>query len=593
MVSVTNFSDTQLWASVLGNDRDAFETLVERYQSAVTAIAYSVCGDFAQSEDIAQDTFLTAWHNRGALHNPEKLGSWLCGIARNKARNSRRSQNRFGAFSDDVDSLPSQEQPLENVVSEEESELVRQALVELPEHYREPLVLYYREDQSVADVARSLDLSEAAVRQRLVRGREMLREQMLEVVERSLRATRPTASFTAKVMAGLFAVGVSVKTAVAASAASTAFAATKASPAFIATASKAGMVGSVGFAGAIGGAVVGILGGYLGSWIPAQLAPTARERDEHLRIGRRMLVVSIIASIVLLGALVATAGNVSGWGTTAIVIAWIVAFMTYCLCEGCAGAVRIARIRQLHSPESDPNNSFARQFIANRQQNGQKVQWEGRVYRSSASFLGLPLVDIQVATPSMDGKSSGPRHARGWIAIGDRATGIIAVGGIAKGIVSVGGLSIGVFSFGGISLGLLSFGGLALGGIAIGGLGIGWLGMGGVAAGWNALGGGAIAWDTACGGGALAHHAAFGGAAVASEIAVGGNAIAIHANDDVAKAFFENHWMKNALTWTAQHSGLFMIITLVVSFVPMLLMLPLAKLMYRRIPVAATETTSE
>ncbi len=594
MASVMNLSDNQLWANVLHDDRDAFETVVARHQSAVTAIAFSVCGDFVQSEDIAQDTFLTAWSERRTLQDPERLRGWLCGIARNKARNSRRSQNRSRAFSNDIDSLPSDEHPYEHAVSQEESDLVRRALEELPENYREPLVLYYREEQSVAEVASSLELSESAVKQRLSRGREMLRAQMLEVVERSLRASRPTSAFTAKVIAGLFAAGVSAKSATTASAASfTAFSAAKVTPATVAAVGKVGLVGTAGLAGAIGGSLVGILGGYLGSWIPAQFAPTATERDEHLRIGRRMLLVSTLASIALLFAILATVGKVPWWGTMLIVITWMVIFMTYCFVEGVTGAIRVARIRQLHSPESDPNNSRARQFVVNRQRGIQGVAWKGRVYQSEKRFLGLPFIDIQVATPLIDGKGQQPRHARGWIAIGDRATGFIAIGGIAKGIISMGGLSVGALSVGGMSIGLLSLGGLAIGGIAAGGLGIGWLGIGGFALGWNALGGGAIAWNVACGGGALARHAAFGGGAIATDIAMGGSATAMHANDEVAKAFFADHWMPHALNWTTKHSVLFTMITVAVSFVPMLVMVPLVSVMYRRKTETATEQTTE
>ena len=261
--------------------------------------------------------------------------------------------------------------------------------------------------------------------------------------------------------------------------------------------------------------------------------------------------------------------------------------------HGVTGATRIARIRQLHSPESDPNSSRARQFVVNGQQGKQAVVWEGRVYQSEKRFLGLPLIDIQVGTPSLDGNRQQPRHARGWIAIGDRATGFVAIGGIAKGIISMGGLSVGVLSFGGLSIGLLSLGGLAIGGIAVGGLGIGWLGIGGFALGWNALGGGAIAWNVACGGGALARHAAFGGGAIATDIAMGGIATAMHANDEVAKAFFASHWMPHALNWTTKHSVLFTMITVVVSFVPMLVMVPLMSVMYNRKTETATEQTTE
>ena len=174
-----------------------------------------------------------------------------------------------------------------------------------------------------------------------------------------------------------------------------------------------------------------------------------------------------------------------------------------------------------------------------------------RVYRSKASFCGLPFIDINQSAPMPPGtrKSSGSsasgggrRVARGWIAIGDDARGIVlAIGSTACGLVALGGRAFGVVSVGGLALGLVAFGGLGLGVLGIGGLGAGVYAFGGGAIGWRAAGGLAIGWDIACGGGAFAEHAAFGGAAIARDYALGGDARARHANDDAARGVILHH----------------------------------------------------
>src|SRR6266566_4792952 len=83
-------SDSNLWRLVCGGSAPAFEVLVRRYQSLVCSVAYSACGNLALSEDVAQETFWTAWRQRASLDQPERLGAWLCGIARNLAKNARR-----------------------------------------------------------------------------------------------------------------------------------------------------------------------------------------------------------------------------------------------------------------------------------------------------------------------------------------------------------------------------------------------------------------------------------------------------------------------------------------------------------------------
>src|SRR5438045_6978256 len=87
-------SDPNLWQLVCRGNTSAFEVLVGRYQSLVCSVAYSACGDLALSEDVAQETFWTAWRQRASLEQPDRLRAWLCGIARNLAKDARRKASR-------------------------------------------------------------------------------------------------------------------------------------------------------------------------------------------------------------------------------------------------------------------------------------------------------------------------------------------------------------------------------------------------------------------------------------------------------------------------------------------------------------------
>ena len=69
--------------------------------------------------------------------------------------------------------------PVEHAISKEEEAILWWSLEHIPQNYREPLVLFYREGQSVERVAEALELSEDAVKQRLSRGRKLLQQQVL------------------------------------------------------------------------------------------------------------------------------------------------------------------------------------------------------------------------------------------------------------------------------------------------------------------------------------------------------------------------------------------------------------------------------
>ena len=88
-------------------------------------------------------------------------------------------------------------------MSREEEALLWRSLERIPEIYREPLVLFYREHQSIEHVAAALDLTEDAVKQRLARGRKLLTAEVTSFVEEALQRTTPGKAFTVAVLAAL------------------------------------------------------------------------------------------------------------------------------------------------------------------------------------------------------------------------------------------------------------------------------------------------------------------------------------------------------------------------------------------------------
>ncbi|MBI2421374.1 MAG: sigma-70 family RNA polymerase sigma factor [Candidatus Hydrogenedentes bacterium] len=199
-------AELEQWVQAsLKGDKQAFGHIVERYQGAVCAMAYSVTGDLRQSEDLAQETFLVAWQKLASLRKRESLPAWMCSIARNLSREWLRKQSR-------LPTVPLEHAGAAAAVAEtaeeagrarDRADAVWTALAAIPETYREPLVLYYRHDKSIRHIAEALGLTEACVKQRLSRGRNMLRAEVARMVEDTLEDTRPGKRFTAGVLAVL------------------------------------------------------------------------------------------------------------------------------------------------------------------------------------------------------------------------------------------------------------------------------------------------------------------------------------------------------------------------------------------------------
>ncbi len=201
-------TDAELVLRTLEGDRDAFNHIVSRYQILICSLAYSRIGHLGQSEDVAQETFITAWKHLRLLRQPEKLRAWLCGIVRNRAKKCLQHETRQPVY--DAEPLETLEHvstpealPSDETISQEEEAILWRALQRLPELYREPLILFYREHQSIEHVAVELELSEDAVKQRLSRGRKLLQEEVEAFVENALRKTVPTPAFSSAVLAAL------------------------------------------------------------------------------------------------------------------------------------------------------------------------------------------------------------------------------------------------------------------------------------------------------------------------------------------------------------------------------------------------------
>lgn len=435
--------------------------------------------------------FVTAWRDLRQLREPSKLRSWLCGIARRLSANTLRREQReplADAVELDVEQDAAMPDPAEHAIAREEEAILWRSLEQIPETYREPLILFYREGESVQKVAAALDLTEDAAKQRLSRGRKLLQEQVASFVEATLRQSTPGRTFTLGVMAALPLMT------------------TSAAAATIGTTAAKGTAAATGASflavlGAILGPVLGCLGAWMGFKANLESAESERERRFVIKHTRLMIAIMVGFLAFMFAALAYRAANPGVMiGLQAIAVLVYVAVILALVFRFNAAQRRIRREEAVHrTPEMVQ--------MAQRK----AMAWQTFDYKSKARFLGLPLLHVRTGRRAEEKLIP----ACGWIAIGDLAIGVIAIGGVAVGILSIGGIGVGALALGGVALGLVSFGGVALGIAAAGG---------GLAIGYLAHGGCSIAW-----------HAAEGGLAWARDFAIGGRAFADHSNDEAAR----------------------------------------------------------
>lgn len=201
-------NEASLLRACLEGQTETFAAIVQKYQSLICAITYSATGSVDKSEELAQQAFIKAWNNLSQLKDLTKFRAWLCSIARHVVNDSfRRQKNDITSKAISMDSIqehPSEDAgPVEAAISKEREAIVHEALSKIPDAFREPLVLYYREDRSYRQVADQLGFSEHTARDRISRAKSLLREKVASLVEDTIERTKPSKAFTTAVIASI------------------------------------------------------------------------------------------------------------------------------------------------------------------------------------------------------------------------------------------------------------------------------------------------------------------------------------------------------------------------------------------------------
>jgi RNA polymerase sigma-70 factor, ECF subfamily len=156
--------------AVRHGEQEAFATLYDLYAPMVHGILMARV-PFAEVEDLAQDVFVVALKKLNTLRDDSAFGAWLAAIARNRAMDFHRRKRETEKLPESI-SMPGH--------SEEEQEAARvlDIICNLPEPYREPLILRLVEGMTGPEIAVRTGLTAASVRVNLHRGMKLLREKL-------------------------------------------------------------------------------------------------------------------------------------------------------------------------------------------------------------------------------------------------------------------------------------------------------------------------------------------------------------------------------------------------------------------------------
>ncbi|MBR7011027.1 MAG: sigma-70 family RNA polymerase sigma factor [Oscillospiraceae bacterium] len=154
-------------------DKQAYTEAVRRNSQRVFLLALSFTRQRQDAEDVMQTVFLKLWKHPVAFSDETHMDKWLTRVTVNESRSLLRARARDPISYDELEALGAvAEQP-------EERELIA-AVMQLPESLRAVIHLHYYEDLPVKEIADLLKISQAAVKMRLLRGRNLLKSALTE-----------------------------------------------------------------------------------------------------------------------------------------------------------------------------------------------------------------------------------------------------------------------------------------------------------------------------------------------------------------------------------------------------------------------------
>jgi RNA polymerase sigma-70 factor (ECF subfamily) len=175
--------DQAVVARVLAGETSAFALIVQRWQGPLVNLAYRFCRDRSRAQDMAQEAFLRAFRGLSKWRGEAAFSTWLYALATNLYRSEIRRVPPAGL---DPGEVPEEAHPRsleEGASSDDRDRVVRRAVLSLPAKYREVVILFYFHEMDISLAARSLGLPEGTVKARLSRGRDLLRQKLVTMLE--------------------------------------------------------------------------------------------------------------------------------------------------------------------------------------------------------------------------------------------------------------------------------------------------------------------------------------------------------------------------------------------------------------------------
>lgn len=175
--------DSELVQRAKNGDKTAFDMLVRKYQHRIAAVVSRFVRDYAECQDVVQDSFIRAYKSLSGFRGDSQFYTWMYRIAVNTAKNHLSSKKRRPSFDVELDDaenidggiyIQNNDTPEHELLRDEIAQVVSKALEQLPDDIRQAITLREMEGLSYEEIADVMNTPVGTVRSRIFRAREAI-----------------------------------------------------------------------------------------------------------------------------------------------------------------------------------------------------------------------------------------------------------------------------------------------------------------------------------------------------------------------------------------------------------------------------------
>ena len=179
-----NLTDYELVKKCLYGEKQYFSEIMQRYKNLVYSIAFKMVSNKEDANDLAQEVFIKIYNNLDKYFPEFKFSTWIIRITTNHIIDYMRKKRCEVISIEDVSyKLAADNTPELQYIKKEEEFFLNSLLDALPEMYKTPLILYHKQGLSYQEIANITNQPLSKVKNRIFRGRKILKQQLSNVKE--------------------------------------------------------------------------------------------------------------------------------------------------------------------------------------------------------------------------------------------------------------------------------------------------------------------------------------------------------------------------------------------------------------------------